>query len=438
MRRGAAVNVAAARGVTPLHSAAREGFTRCVKALLDGGADVERRNEEGGTPLFSAAVRARKDTIALLVSHGANLDATTSFGTTPRNAMGKAMPAPLAALPMPPPPRLEPLPARAAIRAWIDQQRGGHPLLRDLLAARWQVLHDPRGRPGQLAAAPQVPQHGRSLFVFSEREAAEQFAHKIPGLPAGLVCTEVDGPELFFGLEEGHDEVVFDPPVTPLPFLFYQRPLLPTLHRVGTRLWLERELDRNATPRAALWELANRFKYRALLGATRNLITVEGGGRTLLPLFTNADAEAAFFAWLKAGRRNRSPRSPWQRPARRSSRCATCRSTAPCSIQRDRIARSSFHSRCASRSFSSAASESRLGRDPRSPTSCRRRLVKSPQHRNQVVTDGLTAEPVGDSQYAERLHDLQRSDDHRLPIRMRFERSGAGRRFPNGRILRDN
>ncbi len=90
LARGARPGAAAAAGVTPLHLAARGGFTACARALLDAGAPVDPVNVEGGTPLFGAAVHGRKDVYELLVARGANPDARTTQGATPAGSVGAA------------------------------------------------------------------------------------------------------------------------------------------------------------------------------------------------------------------------------------------------------------------------------------------------------------------------------------------------------------
>ena len=71
---GAGADVNACDGVmraTPLHMAARRGFTGIAEALLDCGAAIEARDKNGVTP-FGRAVRCRKQGVAeLLAARGA-------------------------------------------------------------------------------------------------------------------------------------------------------------------------------------------------------------------------------------------------------------------------------------------------------------------------------------------------------------------------------
>ncbi|HEU4538980.1 MAG TPA: ankyrin repeat domain-containing protein, partial [Polyangiaceae bacterium] len=87
---GARPDAATAKCVTPLHLAARAGFTACARALLDAGAPVDAANVEGGTALFGAAIHDRKDVYELLLARGANPNAPTAQGATPAGSIGAA------------------------------------------------------------------------------------------------------------------------------------------------------------------------------------------------------------------------------------------------------------------------------------------------------------------------------------------------------------
>jgi ankyrin repeat protein len=74
--------------VTPLHSAvASEGAEnlRTVEALLRHGAPVNAPAEGGGTPLHSAASNGNTAIVRALVAAGADWDATKDDGKTPRD-----------------------------------------------------------------------------------------------------------------------------------------------------------------------------------------------------------------------------------------------------------------------------------------------------------------------------------------------------------------
>jgi ankyrin repeat protein len=70
-------------GLTPLLYAARAGCTGCARAILDGGADVNRPNPDGVTPLMIALDNYAFDTAALLLDRGANPGTWDWWGRTP-------------------------------------------------------------------------------------------------------------------------------------------------------------------------------------------------------------------------------------------------------------------------------------------------------------------------------------------------------------------
>jgi len=69
-------------GLTPLLYAARSGCTPCVRAILAGGADVDRPNPEGMTPLMIALDNGAFDTAAALLEAGANPHLWDWYGRT--------------------------------------------------------------------------------------------------------------------------------------------------------------------------------------------------------------------------------------------------------------------------------------------------------------------------------------------------------------------
>ena len=68
---------------TPLHNSAKSDEVKVVASLLDGGADIEARNENGATPLHVAAEYNEPEVVALLLDRGANIEAHMSKGVTP-------------------------------------------------------------------------------------------------------------------------------------------------------------------------------------------------------------------------------------------------------------------------------------------------------------------------------------------------------------------
>ncbi|HZF28474.1 MAG TPA: ankyrin repeat domain-containing protein [Gammaproteobacteria bacterium] len=69
-------------GFTPLIYAARSGCTRCVRAMLEAGADIDRPNPDGTTPLMFAIDSLRFDTARLLLDQGANPQHQDWYGRT--------------------------------------------------------------------------------------------------------------------------------------------------------------------------------------------------------------------------------------------------------------------------------------------------------------------------------------------------------------------
>ncbi|CAK9090609.1 unnamed protein product [Durusdinium trenchii] len=66
-----------------LHGAAKKGEVHILKALLDGGADKERKNQHGETPLHMAAEKGQVGTLKELLAAGAEKDARTDSRKTP-------------------------------------------------------------------------------------------------------------------------------------------------------------------------------------------------------------------------------------------------------------------------------------------------------------------------------------------------------------------
>jgi hypothetical protein len=66
-----------------LTASVRAGELERVRALLDGGADCERRDEDGWTALCWAAASGHVPIVRLLIERGADVFATTGDGRTP-------------------------------------------------------------------------------------------------------------------------------------------------------------------------------------------------------------------------------------------------------------------------------------------------------------------------------------------------------------------
>ena len=74
--------VAAAQDLTSLMHAAKQGHTDTVRALLDGGADVDARNKYGYTALMFGAINGSTNSVRALLAGGADVNAKTRYGTS--------------------------------------------------------------------------------------------------------------------------------------------------------------------------------------------------------------------------------------------------------------------------------------------------------------------------------------------------------------------
>jgi hypothetical protein len=69
-------------GATPMIIATVFGKVDAVKALIEGGADINYKNKEGATPLIVAAVFNQVDVSSVLMDAGADLNAKNNDGST--------------------------------------------------------------------------------------------------------------------------------------------------------------------------------------------------------------------------------------------------------------------------------------------------------------------------------------------------------------------
>lgn len=81
--KGIDVNKADKNGETPLNLAVFQGHTDCMTALIRAGADVNKGEKNGITPLIQAAFRGRADDMLALLKAGANANQTAKVGMTP-------------------------------------------------------------------------------------------------------------------------------------------------------------------------------------------------------------------------------------------------------------------------------------------------------------------------------------------------------------------
>lgn len=84
VRRGASCKAAGAKGLTPLHHAARLGFGMGLRLLLDGGGDPNSVDDNSFTPIHHVVNGCSDQSlINMLAETGANLDVKDRSGRTP-------------------------------------------------------------------------------------------------------------------------------------------------------------------------------------------------------------------------------------------------------------------------------------------------------------------------------------------------------------------
>jgi len=85
LKKGGAVNGDYGKGLTPLHWAARHGFTQVAEFLIENGADLNAKERAiaQSTPLHVAATYNQVVVARLLIAKGGRVDATDKWGSTP-------------------------------------------------------------------------------------------------------------------------------------------------------------------------------------------------------------------------------------------------------------------------------------------------------------------------------------------------------------------
>jgi ankyrin repeat protein len=87
---GSDVNAEDKLGETPLHDAVVRGYEEISILLIEHGADVNARDVRGLSPVHAAAWRGNLDMVALLISSGADINARDHDGVTPLHAAALA------------------------------------------------------------------------------------------------------------------------------------------------------------------------------------------------------------------------------------------------------------------------------------------------------------------------------------------------------------
>jgi len=77
---GADVNLQCNDGSSPLTVASQEGHIDWVRLLIEHGAEVDTRDDEGATPLYMAAMNGRIEVVEFLIEQYADVNACLSIG----------------------------------------------------------------------------------------------------------------------------------------------------------------------------------------------------------------------------------------------------------------------------------------------------------------------------------------------------------------------
>jgi ankyrin repeat protein len=89
-------------GLSALHHAVREGNLAAVRALLDGGANInDRSGVDSTTPLLLALINGQFDVAKVLIEHGAEANLASTAGLTPLYAVINTQWAPRSRFPQP-------------------------------------------------------------------------------------------------------------------------------------------------------------------------------------------------------------------------------------------------------------------------------------------------------------------------------------------------
>ena len=86
---GADVNTTDPNGWTPLMEAVFAGHAETIRALLARGADVNTKDRAGWTPLMEAASKGHVEAVMILLACGADANARSSKGWTALKATPK-------------------------------------------------------------------------------------------------------------------------------------------------------------------------------------------------------------------------------------------------------------------------------------------------------------------------------------------------------------